>query len=162
MGKAENLAGQRRIGFVLYPISANISYGKGDASETNIADKLSNAHGFIRGHQQVFLMAPDRIIGGSLCWRCYLFWFQPLHENGTMDQGLVMVYAGPYCHRLIAHHFRLQGTQYHLHSELWVVLEIQFKEGLKKQYNKKYKTNFLTQEKKSKLLQTIDYSLRNN
>ncbi|KAH0883932.1 LOW QUALITY PROTEIN: hypothetical protein HID58_060028, partial [Brassica napus] len=52
MGKAENLAGQRRIGFVLYPISANISYGKGDASETNIADKLSNAHGFIRGHQQ--------------------------------------------------------------------------------------------------------------
>ncbi|KAF3576250.1 hypothetical protein DY000_02031194 [Brassica cretica] len=52
MGKAENLAGQRRIGFVLYPISANISYGKGDASETNIAAKLSNAHGFIRGHQQ--------------------------------------------------------------------------------------------------------------
>lgn len=61
MGKAENLAGQRRIGFVLYPISANISYGKGDASETNIAAKLSNAHGFIRGHQQVFLMAPDRM-----------------------------------------------------------------------------------------------------
>ena len=73
-----------------------------------------------------------------------------------------MVYAGPYFHRLIAHHLRLQGTQYHLHSELWVVLEIQFKEGLKKQYNKKYKTNFLTHEKKSKLLQTIDYSLRNN